>query len=267
MHPDRPGLFKTTKAQALNVLTDGVPTLAVSYDGRRQIFVESPTDARLYNDIHQHLKPILASERSLEFVATGTHTNTGRDIVRHLVNELANAGNTSVFGLIDWDGKNEPSPRISVLAHGRRDGLENIILDPLLVAALIVRDARKHASQIGLGDQDSWPQVMTFSPEKLQPIVDRLQSIVVGPSGTLVECRYVGNFSLKLNDAYLRIDDHRLEDRILEQLPALNQFSKGRSGALMQHIVDTVMRDQPHYIPMELYDAFRKLLEQPSHAC
>lgn len=74
MQPGVPGLHKKDKAAALNILTVGVPTIAISYDGRRQVFVESPRDAKAYEGIYRLLKPKIESERSLEFVATGTRS-------------------------------------------------------------------------------------------------------------------------------------------------------------------------------------------------
>jgi ABC-type glutathione transport system ATPase component len=47
MREGQPGLTKVTKDEALSILTVGVPTLSISYDGRRQVFVESPIDAQI----------------------------------------------------------------------------------------------------------------------------------------------------------------------------------------------------------------------------
>jgi hypothetical protein len=47
MNALNPRLEKTSKSAALAILTAGVPTLSVSFSGRRQIFVESRTDASL----------------------------------------------------------------------------------------------------------------------------------------------------------------------------------------------------------------------------
>ncbi len=276
MHPDRAGLHKTTKAQALNILTVGVPTLAISWDGRRQVFVESPNDAHLYDAIYQILKPRLGSERSLEFIATGAtepttgmHSNTGCEVVRRLVAGLSEAGNNTVYGLIDWDGKNKPAPRVAVVAEGRRDGLENLILDPLLIAALVVRDARDHLNAIGLEPSNSYLTFLGYTPVRLQPVVELVQKRVLkngANSIAEVDASYLGNFSLRLRDAYLKTDDHKLEELILEAFPPLKGFSKSRAGALMKHIVGTVLIDQPNFIPAEFFDILTTLLQQPSHA-
>jgi hypothetical protein len=48
---ERAGLQKMTKGRALNLLTAGVPTLAVSFSGRRQVFVESEIDSSIYEGV------------------------------------------------------------------------------------------------------------------------------------------------------------------------------------------------------------------------
>ncbi|MGL4261188.1 MAG: AAA family ATPase [Afipia sp.] len=268
-----PGLQKITKTQALNILTDGVPTIAISYEGRRQVFVESPNDAKLYDSLYQNLKSYNRSERSLQFIATGpvknsdeTHTNTGCEIVKHLVDTLAKSGNNSVFGLVDWDGQNTPTERLAVLAHEKRDGLENVILDPLLLATLIVGFDRGSIGMIGLTENINYPSFLKFSAQDLQPVIDSVQACVLGEKQHRVtSCAYLGGFSLNLRTEYLSMDDHKLESAVMLAFPSFRAISKGRSGALTQYIVDTVIRDQPEYAPAECLEVFETLLNKPAH--
>jgi hypothetical protein len=277
MDTDRPGLHKISKAQALNVLTVGVPTLALSYEGRRQVFVESPADAEVYGTIYEVLRPALASERSLEFVATGTRSptsgadvNTGCDIVTHLVTALAAAGNISTWGLLDWDGRRTRSGRVFVLAQGRRNGLENAVLDPLLLSALLVRE-RVHLGDIGLDESITYLSFISSDKEILQRVVDGVQRCVLACLPSPAEARssvqtvYNGGFTLNVDHTYLTIDDHKLEAVVLAAFPSMNAHSKGRAGALLHYVADKIMRDIPAWIPMELREVLHDLLEEPSH--
>ena len=269
-----PGVRKTTRSAALNILTTDVPTLAFSYDGRRQVFVESVSDAPIYDEIYRTLKSRLGSERSLEFVgtgmksaATGAEVHSGCDVVLKLVTTLVAAGNLSVFGLVDWDKKHKAEARISVLAEGTRDGLENVMLDPLVVAALVLRTPSADRARVGVLEGVSYLEFLGWSPEKLQAVVDQVQSVVLGADSgkDTLDCRYVGGFALKLRETYVKMDDHALEARVLAAFPQFKAYSKDRAGALMLHIAETVMADQPDFIPTELYDTFQKLLTAPSH--
>lgn len=259
------GLRKVKKGQALSLLTAGVPTLAINFDGRRQVFVESDIDARIYDVLFQLVKERLGSERSLSFLSTGSRgrsgdVGTGCDQVRSLVLTLEKSGNASVFGLIDWDGHNTPSNRVKVLSHGKRNGLENCLFDPLLVACLIARDVPDRTDKIGLSPLGGISQLQNLSPARLQQIADAVQGLVLGKeAATRTKARYAGGFELDLSTEYLSMDDHGLERRLFEALPALGRLSK-RTGDLLAHMVESVVPDFVDYLPVDFLDVFKELL-------
>jgi energy-coupling factor transporter ATP-binding protein EcfA2 len=271
MEAGRPGLHKTTRAQALNILTVDVPTLAISYDGRRQVFVESPIDAQVYDQAFQILKPRFATQRSLQFLATGTRSkdgdrNTGCELVKKIVSELTGNGNNSVFGLIDWDGKHDRSERIEVLAVGRRNGLENLFLDPLLLASLIMRDVPNHKDRISSNPEESYVEFIGSDFARLQAAVDlTIECVLARPSRKDRPVGYAGGFTLVGDAEYLTTDDHLLERRVTDALPATRAISKNKSGALIERIVSGVIRDKPEFTPTDLLEAFEALLTRPAH--
>lgn len=270
LEPDRRGPRKVSKSAALNLLTAGVPTLALNYDGRRQVLVESPNDARIYDLLFQTLKPKLTPGRSLAFVETSTsggHTNTGCDVVIRLVNEFVANGNSSIFGLIDWDGKHDSTDRIVVLAAAKRNGLENVLLDPLLLAAAIARDVRALASAISIPEELNYFGFCELEAPALQPIVDQVVRAILKDklSGERSKVRYLRGFELEIDNAYLVKDDHALASAIFELNP-LQKLAKGTSSTnLMLAMVDPILRENPGFAPMELVDTFERLLSAPSH--
>jgi len=273
MKPGVPGLHKTSRAEALNILTVGVPTLAISFEGRRQIFVESPSDATNYDAVYKLLKPRLGSERSLEFVATGTRSrvgaerNTGCDIVKKIVLDLSAAGNQSVFGLIDWDkGKNQGAQRIIVLAEGKRDGLENIVLDPLAISLLICRDFPAQKAVVGINDDRNFISFAQLDLSEVQSVVIRIGELVFGSSAAeTVSVEYIGGLRLKVDRRFLFTDDHALEEMLVKAFPFLQSIQKQQAGRLMKHIIATVFADVPDAIPIDLRDTLADILERPSH--
>lgn len=272
MLPDKPGISAISKSNALNLLTVGVPTLALSYDGRRQVFVESPSDAKIYDSLYKLLKTRIQSDRSLEFVATGTRTrgsgdtNTGCEVVRRLVNELTVAGNMSVFGLLDWDGKHNPSERISVIAHGRRNGIENVILDPLLLGIAICRDFPENRAAICIPAEMSYFELITGGQVLFQGMIDAVTTRVfeTPPEATSI-AQYVGGLSLVMDSRYFTTDDHALEKMIVEAFPFLKGITKNQSGRLIEHVIQNVLGDNPDLIPIEAKAVIEELLERPSH--
>ena len=118
------GLSKTTKGSALNLLTDGVPTVALDFKGRRQVLVESVHDALIYERLYREVRSHLDSERSLEFIGVGRTPaeGSGCSQVRHIVQSLVGAGNKTVFGLVDWDNGAEAGQRVEVFAPAPQFG-------------------------------------------------------------------------------------------------------------------------------------------------
>lgn len=272
MQPGKPGLHKTSKAAALNILTVGVPTIAISFDGRRQVFVESPADAKIYDALYKLLKPKMSSERSLEFVATGTRIsggtdrNTGCEVVKRLVESLASAGNISVFGLIDWDGTNNPDDRISVLAHGSKNGLENVVLDPLLIGLAISRSFPNQKHLVGVSSETSYLDIATGDPQRLSIIAQAVANIILGPPGEKVSARYCGGLVIEIDRRYFEMDDHLLESTLIEKFPFLKEITKNQNGKLVDHIISNVLSDSPDLVPVEVKEVLESLLERPAHA-
>jgi hypothetical protein len=100
-------LQKTTKDQALAILTSGVPTLSIDYENRRQVFVESQYDVEYYEKIYKKLKNYLTPGISLDFISSGVRGNGNCDQVKEVVNQLyKKGGNRTVYGILDWDLKN-----------------------------------------------------------------------------------------------------------------------------------------------------------------
>lgn len=259
-------LEKVGRNRAIAELMTGVPFLSLTFDGRRQVFVESPTDADVYSRLYSILRPHLDSERSLEFVAVGNGgSGSGCGQVKIIVRQLTEAGNSTVFGLLDWDGENEPTDRIKVLGYGRRNGLENVMLDPLLVACLIVRDRRRHLPDLGLDDNVSLRDIADSAFADAPRLVSLVQSRVLDlmPELTVpdepVECVYQGGLTLTLRRPYLECDDHDLEAAVRKAFPSLNEI-KARAGALTSKIADGLLREYRELIPREIVDTFHDLL-------
>ena len=57
------------------------------------------------------------------------------------MNDLWKAGNKTVYGIIDYDGKNNPSERIKILGGGSRYAIDNYLMDPLVLSMLFLDEA------------------------------------------------------------------------------------------------------------------------------
>jgi energy-coupling factor transporter ATP-binding protein EcfA2 len=265
MRANGQGLTKTTKGAALNVLTDGVPTVSLDFEGRRQVVVESAHDASLYERLYRCTKKALHSERSLEFIGVSRNPseNSGCSNVTHVVESLVKAGNKTIFGLIDWDGCNEPGDRIKVLAHGKRHSIENCIYDPLIVAILVSHEAPGFLPARGLPQVTGYLWFKNRTEAELQPIIDTIVATVFpgSASGSSAPLAYAGGFTLSAGSHYLKHRGHDLEDKLLDVFPPLKR-NAGPAGKLMRFVVDTVIVDFPEYLPAEIAACFSQVLSE-----
>lgn len=257
---------KVTKNEALNHLTVGVPTLAVSFDGRRQVLVEAPVDAYIYGSLFNLIKGDLCTERSLEFLAAGKDAGRGNGCAQviSLVQALEAAGNLTAYGLVDWDGgDNTPTSRIAVLAENGRDGIENILLDPLIIALVLLEDRLPEAADIGFHGV-SWNEFAGYGEALLQQAANAVARKIFGSDGSEFEAsEYMGGVTLSIDKRCFVTDDHRYYELVLAAFPSLERFARkkgGMVGGLLKHVVDKILFGNRKFVPMGIVNAFKDLL-------
>ncbi|MEH6691266.1 MAG: AAA family ATPase [Pseudorhizobium pelagicum] len=258
-----PGPQPIAKSKAIADLTTGVPTLSVSVDERRQVFAESPIEAENLDKLYRILRPILESPLSLEFIATGPkHSNSSRDHVQRIVSALSDAGNKTVLGIVDWDLQNIPSDRIKVLAYQRRYALENIVLDPVVLALAVYRLEPSAALHYGLDPELKFRDVVALDPSVSQRLADAVTLKVLGSKSSITtRCRYLGGLELDIDQAYLHRAAHQLEAEVASAFPIFENRVKGGSGKLTKYMIDMVLAEVPEAIPSELLESFEALLQ------
>lgn len=269
MNPSGPRIEKVTKGSALTLLTSGVPTLSVAFDGRRQVFVESRTDASLYDLLYQKYKNHLNSERSLVFVevgrkdADGKEQNAGCEQVIRLVDALTNGGNQSVLGLVDWDGEKKPNGRLHVLSPGVRNGLESLLFDPVLLVSVVAKENANFAKEKGiLTAEDSYATLFTWDAARWQNSIDVLQGLLFGIDVLLqesIEVEYLNGMTLRVVRKHLHMDDHELESIVTQKFGFLQPRNK-HAGGLMRHIIESILADSPNFMPKDFVSTMNELL-------
>lgn len=272
MAPGAVALNKITKSDAISLLLADVPAIAVSFHGRRQVFVESPTEARTYEKLYKAARRRISSDRTLEFIPTGTRDDAGKEqgngcgnVIR-IVNDLARAGNDSVFGLVDWDGKNTGKERIFVLAENNRYSIENVILDPLLIVSLIVREFPSKCQE-WLGIDACWADLMKEDQDFLQSAVDVIiVNVLGGMGGKKMKSRYAGDLELDVEEEYLLMRGHDLGARIIDVFPFLKSIvgREATAGKLMHAVIEKVIWDHPSFLPLEILSVMEEILNRRS---
>lgn len=269
MNPDGPSIDKVSSSRALSILTEGVPTLSISFDGRKQVFVESKTDAFIYEKLYQCYKNTLDTEKSLTFIevgrtdSSGGEHNSGCEQVKRIVNSLFENGNSSSFGLIDWDGEREPTNRIHILSESIRNGIESLIFDPVLIATTIIKENLQYCIDNHIIDaEDRYTHISHWETDKWQTVVNRIQEIIIGSEqeSGFIEISYLNGITLNISKAYLHLDDHALEERITSKFRFLRP-KNNHAGGLMKHVIVSILGDYPNLLPYDLINSFKSILD------
>ncbi|MGF1760613.1 ATP-binding protein [Photobacterium sagamiensis] len=261
---DLPRLRKTTKDEALSILTSGVPALSINYENRRQVFVESKYDQIFYELINRKLSSINPSERTLDFLCAGSDGSSGCAQVKEIVGKLSDYGNSQIFGIVDWDGKNNGTEKVKVLGEGNRYSIENYILDPLALPIYMIREKHVDKRLYGFSESDSFFDAKNFSEEQLQNIINvfivSIESIK--PENTQdddVVCDLLCGKTVQIPKWYLMFQGHDLEGCIKDKYRPLQRFR--REGDLKRDIIMKVYDDLPELMSRDFLDVFESIRE------
>lgn len=253
MNKTEPRLKKTNKDQALKILTFGVPSLSINYENRRQVFVESKNDVLFYEAVYSKIRDRLVDEISINFISSGANGNGNSTQVRDVVNKLTTFGNYSVYGIIDWDLTNNGNDHIKVLGHQKRYNVENYILDPLLIAAFLLRDKLIERSDVGLQDNETYADFIFFDSEKLQSIVNfilqRLEHRISASDTSVENCTLINGNSVSIPNWYLKYNGHDLCIAFKQEFHSLQSY---KNGELEAEIIKTIIDDIPSILSIDL---------------
>ncbi|KXV41886.1 hypothetical protein AD941_02390 [Gluconobacter albidus] len=257
-------LSKISTREALNKLTVGLPSMEVDFTQRRQIFVEADVDAEAYDRLHTLMKAKLQLRRSLNFLSTGIKNKqgieqgTGCAAVGKVVSGLADFGSLSTFGLLDWDGDRTPSGRIHILAQGTHYAFDNVILHPLLIGLLLIRNRKPPSENL-----PPFVGIDRLKSTRLQEIADAVQSKLKYPAGASEEkvpVKFVNDLIIMTDEAFCQSNGHKMEEALSTAFPSLKQFTM-QKGKLALAVIDQVLEDCPDLCPKPLAEAFRTLSE------
>jgi ABC-type multidrug transport system ATPase subunit len=283
---DQKRIQKTSKDKALSILTNGVPTLSIDYENRRQVFVESHYDVKYYERLYEKCRGYLIPEVSLNFIASGVGGKGNCDQVREVVNQLQTSGNRTVYGIIDWDLTNFGNKRVKILGKEKRYNIENYILDPILIAAFVLREKLIEKSSIELEEHENYTNLGKFDNVRLQKISDfivkKFQTEILSATEktqkaddylkiiikvrTLIEslsesaptsCQYLGNQVIDIPKWFLHIQGHELEIILKEIFRELKRFQN--ESVLKLEIISKVIDDIPSLIPYDFIVLFKEI--------
>ncbi|WP_185934574.1 ATP-binding protein [Mycolicibacterium hodleri] len=260
-----PRIIKATPDEALGSLLVGVPHISVSSTNRRQVFVEAPDDQQCYQGLWTILQPTIDTTLSLEFVPSGAGGSGNRYEAEQLVESLRGNG-VKVRGLVDRDAGDKPIPD-GVLINPNRYAIENLLLDPVAIAVLLLRYRKidpvailgHDVQHYNLSAEDA--QVMV--DHVLQRVRDKVGAVKMSSTddGSTTDVEYDSGATISLPSYVLNVKGHDWENYFVNPtFPELQGPRNDYAGNLKMAVVDLAYRDSPQWIPRDVRTLFVELV-------
>lgn len=241
-----------TKQRAVDQLTADLPMISIDISSRRQVFTESQIDMKHFEMLQIILRKELNFRKTLTFVGTGTQG--GCDFVYRMTKLIAESGNRSVFGIVDWDRANEATDRVVVLADGSHYAKENVMLDPLLLGALLLKK-----DELKIDPPIRYPDLMAKNEPEMQRLTDHITSLMKYPAawGRVTEYnQYLGGIQVLVMKGHNLASAHSLMPIIKSSLHAFSNYTE---EGLVSEIIESVIADFPFLCPTPIATAFLEL--------
>jgi predicted ATPase len=287
-------LERVDKDIAIAELLVGVDQVSVHYTNRRQVYVESHSDAQIYTALFGLLKvwgKLPFPQISLSFSAAAPklpETNIrqiakatldigdgdkldslvaalnglGNSVqVIGTVENLVSEGNQTVHGIIDWDEKNKTNGKIHVLGEDLFYSIENAVLNPLTLGFYLLSNhaAKIKAGEYGLDDGYDVFDILN-NHNRWQGIADGVTKRVLGVDYGAhdLPCEFHGG-GVCLDMRYAYHAGHGLEDdRIKVAYPFLKQFQK--PGALAIEVIEkSIQTTSGKTLPLAFSELFGRI--------
>ena len=257
---------KVTKQDAILALTAGLNTISVYYENVKQVFVEADNDNLFMSQVYHHAMTAgkLINDINLRFVNVGDDKLGGCTTVKKVVNDLAGADNKTVYGILDYDGKRNPSARIKILGNGKRYAIDNYLVDPLVISLLYLEE-NNEKQKIGFDEHDSIVGYEKKSLTERQQFGKNFIKILEGKvpaskrtDSTPVNYQTLGGENYTIPMWFTTIQGHELVGYVKEAAPFLKKYDE---KAFCRKVVHYCYGNYPGIIPMELVETLKEIQE------
>lgn len=247
-------ISKVSKDDALKLLTGFIPTLSIDYRNHRQVFVESPTDVNYYQTLWDKHSQNKRLPRKLYFIANAMGKGNST-LVMNVVSSIRKSGNTTSYGIIDWDLENNSSDVIQVHGENERYSLENFILDPIYLTCLFMENnAHGILEQIGKDKNYNQYTLGQESQTYLQSVADNFFSQIEAKFPTLkadsarTGVHYLNGTTLQFPTWYLKTKGHSVDEKIRETFGMISGKFKNE-GELQASLTQIMAKSYP-FVPL-----------------
>lgn len=252
--------FMVSNSHAVRTLTEGIEFLRVSYEKRRQIFVESKYDVQYFQRLFSLICRRHAFSYQPIFLEPHSGSSNCTDVI-NIVNRLRSAGNDLVWGVVDFDAANQSTDMIVVLGGGNRYAIENYLLDPLYVCLSLIRYGKKSYSDFGVtGARVTYTDAMNLTQEECQTMIENFLTQVGLTMGESSPTKLDNGFELSYPKSFLLHHGHDYEVLIKTRFPELNSISRGQGDSALKLGLMQTIEEYPQFLPVEIANTFSTIL-------
>lgn len=251
-------------ADVTAILSHGVPNLNVSIESRRQVFVEHRYDVLYYERLFSIASRVKSYTTVPQFLPPHDRNGANCKDVMAITRSLRDMGNTTVYGVVDWDTTNDPEPQLIVLGHRKRYAIENYIFEPHILGLYLVYRGFCSPADVGLPGCQSYYElgnVLQGDAASLQAIADAIEARLGMTKATDADAfcsKLLSGAQVTVHRDICVTQGHDLEERCKESWPPLKGVRSGNLGdsALKLDIISTVINDHPGLMSMDFHDLF-----------
>lgn len=286
---------KIEKDAAISNLLDGISYISVKPENRRQVYVESAEDAKIFESLFSHLKSkncLIDSKISASFIPSGpkmheqhikdqinkhfsknSHADFDVKVIENfiaelngngcssqvieIVRKLTEEGATSVRGIIDYDNKNHAhSSNIVILGNNYSYAIENIIYDPACLMLLLNQDHPKKYTKQEISPTKNNEQLHK-NQDAIQEMTDFFLQKLLGHNNKDATIEYSGGINAKTDKRYLEKQCKDMKDEVINKFSELKSYKQ----QLMENIVEKIMINMSNgeLIPKKIIDVFLEI--------
>jgi predicted ATPase len=241
---------------SMDILAYEIPNIKLSIDSRRQIFVEHIYDVLYYEKLFQILTKSYEIPTSLQFLPPHNHDGTNCSDVIDITRSLAMRGNTSIYGLIDYDGKNRTEDKIIVLGNGNRYAIENYIFEPHILGLYLIKKVFMNLEEFQIRDIHNYSQLCNKLDQELVQKIASVVSEKLFQPGEIKKSKLINDYDINTPEELFYYQGHELEEKIKSTWPILNSIRGKGDSSLKLDIINITINDFPDYLSKDILWTF-----------
>lgn len=259
-------LKKISKDKALKLLTNFIPTLNIDYRNHRQVFVESPTDVFFYQTLYGKHQQHQTPDYKLYFISNSNGKGNSAQ-VKDTVSKLRDSGNSTSFGIIDWDTENTPTDYIKVHGYNESWSLENYLLNPIYIYSLLMDMGNAHDVYKKLGLDQSFNHFLLgeLPQDKLQSYIKLFFEDFESSFQTYkyesdkIEIEFYNATKLQVPKWFMQSKGHDILEKVKKVYSALQKYRN--EGDLQRELSLIISKSYP-FIPVSSINTIEEISHQ-----